>query len=83
MRPTRAKHWSPEDWRAARKARVAAPLPQPDVDPALALLAATTPKAASLPGGLWGDTDRSEADRRRRRVDALLEARGIRPRGTW
>ena len=32
---------------------------------------------------LYGGEPHRDAERRRRRVDALLEARGLRPRSTW
>jgi hypothetical protein len=75
------KYWTIDDRRAAHKAGVVVPpLPPPDVDPAIALIAATTPKLASLPGGLDGDPNHARDVARRRRVDALLEKHGIQPR---
>ena len=73
--------WSPADWRAARKAGVVPPLPAPDFDVVRPL--ASGPPEAALPGGLYGGDPDRDAERRRRRVDQMLEARGVRPRGTW
>lgn len=57
--------------------------PVPDVDPALKLLAEQAgPKVTNI-GGLYGGDPNRDAERRRRRVDALLEARGVRPRARW
>ena len=74
------KHWTAEGWRAARKAGVVPPPPQPDLDPAIALLAMTTPKAATLPGGLWGDPEANRDAERRRKANQVLEKHGLRPR---
>lgn len=76
------KYWSAEDRRAARKAGVLPPLPQPDVDRAIGPLVHAAPEAV-LPGGLYGGGDRARHDtERRRKVIALLEKHGLR-QGRW
>jgi hypothetical protein len=76
------KYWSAEDRRAARKAGVLPPPPQPDVHAAIRPLVPSQPHA-SLPGGLYGGDDRARHDtERHRKVNALLEKHGLR-QGTW
>ena len=58
------------------------PWAPPAVDQPIRPLASGPPEVA-LPGGLHGGDPNRDAERRRRRVDAMLEAHGIRPRGTW
>jgi hypothetical protein len=78
------KYWQAEDSRAARAAGVVPPQPSSGyVDPLSKLLAQTGPPAPSLSGGLYGDDQARRATERRRKVDQLLEAAGVRPRKTW
>jgi hypothetical protein len=58
------------------------PRPEPAVDPALLLLAQSTPKVPTLPGGLHGNQDDRRADERRRQADKVLKEHGLRP-DTW
>ena len=72
------EYWTATDLAAARKAGVVPPLPKPPVDPAARLLAEQMPSLAVLPGGLYGEPDRS--GERQRKADAALKAHGIRAR---
>jgi hypothetical protein len=73
MRPWWETHpkslWTAEDWRAARRAGVVPPLPGEVVDPAVKLLAESTPKLS------WGPPA-DPADARRRAANDVLEKAG-------
>ena len=55
------------------------PWAPPAVDQPITPLVQATPEVA-LPGGLHGDPDRANAERRRRAANAVLEKHGLRPR---
>lgn len=54
--------------------------PQPSFDQPIMPLVPRQPEVAV---SLYGDPNAGRDTARRRKVDALLEAHGVRPRGTW
>jgi hypothetical protein len=71
------KDWTAKDYRAARKAGWLPPMPQPNFDQPIKPLHGE-PEAV-LTGGLFGGDPHQDAERRRRRVDQLLEQHGVKP----
>ena len=57
--------------------------PSTRIDGPLAPLVPQGTPAPAIPGGLYGNPSANRATGRRRKVNALLEKHGLRPRDTW